>query len=37
VRFSPNVEWVSYGTPTKAGVATPKDDVVMRATFFWTW
>jgi hypothetical protein len=37
VRFSPNVEWVTYGSPAKAGVATPKDDVVMRATFFWTW
>lgn len=37
VRFSPNVEWVTYGTPEKAGVPTPKDDVVMRATFFWTW
>jgi hypothetical protein len=37
VRFSPNVEWVTYGTPAKAGVPTPKDDVVMRATFFWAW
>ena len=37
VRFSPNVEWVTYGTPEKAGVATPKRRVVMRATFFWTW
>jgi hypothetical protein len=37
VRFSPNVEWVSYGTPQKAGIATPKDDVVFRVTFFWTW
>lgn len=37
VRFSPNVEWVTYGTPAKAGVATPADDVVMRATFYWTW
>ncbi len=27
VRFSPNVEWVSYGTPVKAGVATPEDDI----------
>ena len=37
VRFSPNVEWVSYGTPQRAGIATPKDDVVFRVTFFWTW
>jgi hypothetical protein len=37
VRFSPNVEWVTYGTPAKAGVATPNDDVVVRATFFWAW
>jgi hypothetical protein len=36
-RISPNVEWVSYGTPAKAGVATPKDDVVTRVTFYWTW
>ena len=37
VRFSPNVEWVTYGTPEKAGAATPKDDVVWRATFYWAW
>lgn len=37
VRFSPNVEWVSYGTPAKAGVPTPKSDVVARGTFYWTW
>ena len=37
VRFSPNVEWVSYSTPEKAGVAAPKDDLVWRATFYWTW
>jgi hypothetical protein len=37
VRFSPNVEWVTYGTPAKAGVAQPKNDVVARATFFWSW
>jgi hypothetical protein len=37
VRFSPNVEWVNYSTPEKAGVATPKDDIVWRATFYWVW
>jgi len=37
VRFSPNVEWVTYGTPGQAGVSTPGDDIVARATFFWTW
>jgi hypothetical protein len=37
VRFSPNVEWVNYGSPAKAGAETPKDDVVWRATFYWTW
>ena len=37
VRFSPNVEWVTYGTPAKAGTPAPKDDVVWRATFYWAW
>jgi len=37
VRFSPNVEWVHYGTPVKPGLAPPKDDIVWRATFFWSW
>ena len=37
VRFSPNVEWVSYSTPETAGVPTPKDDLVWRATFYWVW
>jgi hypothetical protein len=37
VRFSPNAEWVRYGTPASPGAATPDDDVVLRATFFWTW
>jgi hypothetical protein len=37
VRFSPNVEWVTYGTPAKAGVAQPRNDVVARVTFFWSW
>ncbi len=37
VRFSPNVEWVAYSAPETAGVATPKDDVVWRATFYWAW
>jgi len=37
VRFSPNVEWVVYSTPENASLATPKDDVVWRATFYWVW
>jgi hypothetical protein len=37
VRFSPNVEWVSYSAPEKAGVPTPKDDVVWKATLYWVW
>ena len=37
VRFSPNVEWVSYGTPAGANVASPRDDVVVRLTFYWHW
>jgi hypothetical protein len=37
VRFSPNVEWVAYSSPDKAGAATPKDDIVWRATFYWVW
>ena len=37
VRFSPNVEWVTYGSPDKAGAVAPADDVVWRATFYWTW
>lgn len=37
VRFSPNVEWVTYSTPEKAGASAPRDDVVWRATFYWTW
>jgi hypothetical protein len=37
VRFSPNVEWVSYSAPEKAGVPTPRDDLVLRATFYWVW
>jgi hypothetical protein len=37
VRFSPNVEWVSYGTPENGGAPAPKDDVVWRATFYWVW
>ena len=37
VRFSPNVEWVAYSAPKTAGSATPKDDVVWRATFYWAW
>lgn len=37
VRFSPNVEWVAYGSPEQAGAARPKDDLVWRATFYWVW
>jgi hypothetical protein len=37
VRFSPNVEWVKYSAPESAGVPTPKDDLVWRATFYWVW
>ena len=37
VRISPNVEWVSYGTPAAAGAPPPKNDVVFRMTFFWSW
>lgn len=35
VRFSPNVEWVSYSD--RAGVTTPKNDAVGRLTFFWSF
>jgi hypothetical protein len=37
VRFSPNVEWVTYSTPGNVKIAKPKDDVIWRATFYWTW
>jgi hypothetical protein len=37
VRFSPNVEWVHYSAPADSAIATPKDDVVWRATFYWVW
>ena len=37
VRFSPNVEWVTYSSPEQAGAARPKDDLVWRATFYWVW
>jgi hypothetical protein len=37
VRFSPNVEWVHYSAPEQAGLATPSDDIVWRATFYWVW
>ena len=37
VRFSPNVEWVTYSSPEQAGAARPKDDLVWRATFYWAW
>ena len=37
VRFSPNVEWVTYSTPSASTATKPKDDVVGRLTFYWTW
>jgi hypothetical protein len=37
VRFSPNVEWVTYGTAITGGTKPLKNDVAFRATFFWTW
>jgi len=37
VRISPNVEWVSYGTPASAAAPRPKNDLVFRTTFFWAW
>lgn len=37
VRFSPNVEWVAYGTPVSAGASPLKNDVIFRTTFFWSW
>ena len=37
VRLSPNVEWVNYGTAITGGTKPAKNDVVFRATFFWTW
>jgi hypothetical protein len=37
VRFSPNVEFVAYDSPGDPNAVAPKNDVVMRLTFFWTW
>jgi hypothetical protein len=37
VRFSPNVQWVKYSTPSGSAAVKPKDDAVVRLTFFWTW
>jgi hypothetical protein len=37
VRFSPNVEWVKYGTPTAGAAAPACNDLVLRLTWFWTW
>jgi hypothetical protein len=37
VRFSPNVEYVTYSAPADPSVAKPKDDVVWRVTFYWVW
>lgn len=35
VRLSPNVEYVAYGTST-AGT-NPRNDTVLRLTFYWAW
>ena len=35
VRVGPNVEYVAYGTP--AFDARPKNDTVVRFTFYWFW
>ena len=35
LRLSPNVEWVTYGDPTSG--PDLDDDVIVRATFFWSW
>ena len=35
VRFSPNIEFVSYSTP--ASGQKPKNDAVARLTFYWAW
>lgn len=35
VRFSPNVELVSYGAPSSG--TKPKNDAVARMTFYWVW
>jgi hypothetical protein len=37
IRFSPNVEWVTYGTVATGGAAPAKNELAFRATFFWTW
>ena len=37
VRFSPNIEWVAYGTPAAANATPPPNDLVVRLTFFWSW
>ena len=36
VRFSPNVEWVTYSKPA-GSTPTPKADIVPRMTFYVTW
>lgn len=37
VFFSPNAEFVRYGTPERPTVARPRNDVVLRASFHWVW
>ena len=37
VRVGPNVELVSYDDAPGRRLPNPKDDTVVRLTFFWTW
>jgi len=37
VRFSPNIQYVTYGTPESANIPKPKNELACRATFYWTW
>ena len=37
LRFSPNIEYVSYSNPTNPALTRPKNDNVFRMTFYWTW
>jgi len=37
VRFSPNLEWVTYATAITGGTTPAKNELAFRATFFWTW
>jgi hypothetical protein len=35
VRVSPNIEYVTYGTPSSG--SKPRNDAVVRFTFYWVW